>query len=119
MKSLPWRANVLELYGTGAAIRFCAGPEYDWLTKPAQGLLENTDWQITVQSDRMGYRLNGPELHQNKDRELVSSAVVPGTLQLLPNGKLIILLAGGDKSTQTTDIKTALRLARNLSEQLP
>jgi putative addiction module killer protein len=27
---------------------------------------------------------------------------------------VIILLAGGDKRTQTTDIKTALRLARNL-----
>jgi putative addiction module killer protein len=30
--------------------------------------------------------------------------------------ELILLLAGGDKSTQTGDIKTALRLARNLSE---
>ena len=28
--------------------------------------------------------------------------------------KLVILLAGGDKRTQATDIKTALRLARNL-----
>lgn len=27
---------------------------------------------------------------------------------------IVILLAGGDKSTQTADIKTALRLARNL-----
>ena len=27
---------------------------------------------------------------------------------------LVILLAGGDKRTQTRDIKTALRLARNL-----
>ena len=27
---------------------------------------------------------------------------------------LVILLAGGDKHTQTKDIKTALRLARNL-----
>ena len=32
--------------------------------------------------------------------------------------ELIILLAGGDKSTQTKDIKAALRLARNLTEQL-
>ena len=30
--------------------------------------------------------------------------------------ELIILLAGGDKSTQAKDIKSALRLARNLNE---
>ncbi len=30
--------------------------------------------------------------------------------------ELIILLAGGDKTTQTNDIKAALRLARNISE---
>jgi putative addiction module killer protein len=28
--------------------------------------------------------------------------------------QLVVLLAGGDKHTQTRDIKTALRLARNL-----
>ena len=30
--------------------------------------------------------------------------------------ELIVLLAGGDKTTQAKDIKAALRLARNLSE---
>ena len=31
--------------------------------------------------------------------------------------ELIVLLAGGDKSSQAKDIKTALRLARNLAEK--
>ena len=30
--------------------------------------------------------------------------------------QIVILLAGGDKSTQVADIKTALRLAQNLKE---
>lgn len=30
--------------------------------------------------------------------------------------EIVILLAGGDKASQSTDIKTALRLAKNLKE---
>ncbi|MEJ7139397.1 type II toxin-antitoxin system RelE/ParE family toxin [Amphibiibacter pelophylacis] len=32
------------------------------------------------------------------------------------NGELIVLLAGGDKSSQQQDIKVAIELARNLQE---
>ena len=31
--------------------------------------------------------------------------------------EIVILLAGGDKASQSTDIKTALRLAKNLKEE--
>ena len=34
----------------------------------------------------------------------------------LDNGELIVLLAGGDKSTQQQDIKAAQALAKNLKE---
>ena len=33
--------------------------------------------------------------------------------------ELVVLLAGGDKSSQAKDIKTALRLAQNLTDLLP
>jgi antagonist of KipI len=41
----------------------------------------------------MGYRLNNIGLTNNLTEELVSSAVNFGTIQMLPDGKLIILMA--------------------------
>jgi allophanate hydrolase subunit 2 len=44
----------------------------------------------------MAYQLN--ELVQNKFPSIITSAVLPGTIQLTPSGKLIILM----KDCQTT-----------------
>jgi antagonist of KipI len=52
-----------------------------------------TSFVITQQSDRMGYRLNNIPLPVMTNEEVVSSAVSFGTVQLLPDGKLIILVA--------------------------
>jgi antagonist of KipI len=44
-------------------------------------------------SDRMGYQLNGVDIKRKQNTELVSSAVSFGTIQLLPSGQLIVLMA--------------------------
>lgn len=95
---LPWRANVAGLYSSGEALRFCPGPEYDFLSSESKKWLETARWKIARQSDRMGYRTEGLALNLTEPLELVSAAVVPGTLQLLPNGHFIILMA----DSQTT-----------------
>ena len=41
----------------------------------------------------MGYRLKGEELKIKEDQQLISSGVTFGTIQLLPDGQLIILMA--------------------------
>jgi antagonist of KipI len=41
----------------------------------------------------MGYQLKGEKLTTNQQEEVVSSAVNFGTLQLLPDGQLIVLMA--------------------------
>ena len=41
----------------------------------------------------MGYRLRGTSLQAKENKQLVSSAVTFGTIQLLPDGQLIILMA--------------------------
>jgi antagonist of KipI len=52
---------------------------------------------VSPDSDRMGARLDGPELPRNDDVDLVSEAVAPGTIQVPPSGQPIILL--GDCQT--------------------
>lgn len=69
------------------------GPEWDWLTGEAQWNFQNTGFAISNLSDRMGYRLYGGELEAEQGKEMISSAVDFGTIQLLPNGQLIILMA--------------------------
>jgi antagonist of KipI len=45
----------------------------------------------------MGVRLEGPKLNRSEASDLVSEAVTPGTVQIPPNGKPILLL--GDCQT--------------------
>lgn len=90
---LPFRVNMAGLLSAQRAIRFCPGPEFGWMDKGAKQQLEASEWLLSAQSDRMGYRLNGPTIQQTGNAQLLSSAVLPGTIQWLPNGQLIVLMA--------------------------
>jgi antagonist of KipI len=89
---LPWKANLSELYTT-APFYFIPGAEYDHLDQESKTHFQNAPFSIDVNSDRMGYRLKGPALHSTVSKELISTAVTRGTVQLLPDGQLIILMA--------------------------
>jgi antagonist of KipI len=88
---LPWKSN--EGAKTVEDIEFLIGSEWHWLTKEAQELFQEQWFQITVEADRMGYQLAAQTLRTNNNDQLASSAVCFGTIQLLPNGQLIILMA--------------------------
>lgn len=74
-------------------IRIIEGTEFGILTPLSSENFLQQKFTITQNSDRMGYRLEGNPLHLLHEKELVSSAVTFGTIQLLPNGQLIILMA--------------------------
>jgi antagonist of KipI len=71
----------------------------DWKRFNASTLQRFTSEAFTVcaDSDRMGVRLDGPELKREKETDLISEAVAPGTIQVPPSGKPILLL--GDCQT--------------------
>jgi antagonist of KipI len=88
---LPWKYNVADKNRT--AVEVLPGPEWHWLSPQSQAAFLHNAFIVTPASDRMGYRLQGQALVQKRSEQLVSSAVTFGTVQLLPNGQLIVLMA--------------------------
>jgi antagonist of KipI len=93
VKILPWRANTSDFYLDSDGIRVTHGNEFDWLDEKSKVKFEKESFSITSLRDRMGYRLKGEPLKQIISTELISTAVTFGTVQLLPDGQLIILMA--------------------------
>jgi antagonist of KipI len=92
VKIFPWRVNVFDFYNDAKSIQFLPGSEFDWLNDPSKERLMKEPFMMTSLRDRMGYRLKGKELTREKG-ELISTAATFGTVQLLPDGQLIILMA--------------------------
>jgi antagonist of KipI len=90
---LPWKAdNDWEKNNRGELL-ILPGHEWNRLTASGRENFFMTSFMITRQSDRMGYRLNNIPLTVMTKEEIISSGVSAGTIQLLPDGKLIILMA--------------------------
>lgn len=66
------------------------GPEYELLSKHQKEQIEQTLFTISNDNNRMGYQLN--EKISNTLKSMLTSAVLPGTVQLTPSGKLIVLM---------------------------
>ena len=72
------------------------GPEFEFLNKSQQNELLSKPFTISKDNNRMAYQLE--ESFENDLKPIITSAVLPGTVQLTPSGKLIILM----RDSQTT-----------------
>ncbi len=91
---LPWKTD--SNWGDdnhAKEILVLPGHEWDRLTDHSKKIFFDRAFLITNQSDRMGYRLKSEPLLTFTNEEVVSSPVSFGTVQLLPDGQLIVLMA--------------------------
>jgi len=72
-------------------LRALQGPDYESFTTDSQILFWSQPWRISHQSNRMGLRLNGTALQLEEPLELPSSGVLPGDVQVPPDGLPIVL----------------------------
>lgn len=87
----PWGAP----HDDELALELAPGPRADWFAADALPALFDAVWTVSNAADRVGARLDGPELVRARAGELPSEGMVPGALQVPPNGRPTILLADG------------------------
>lgn len=78
-------------------LRFVRGVDWPRFNTSGLQLLASETFTVSPDSDRMGVRFDGPELEREGNVDLTSEAVAPGTIQVPPSGKPILLL--GDCQT--------------------
>src|SRR5699024_5425011 len=69
-------------------------------------------YQVTTQSDRMGYRLDGPKLSHRSGADIISDATAPGSVQVPAEGQPIVLTA--DRQTTGGYAKIATVISADL-----
>ncbi|MBV6644488.1 MAG: biotin-dependent carboxyltransferase [Cyclobacteriaceae bacterium] len=79
-------------YPRQMTLRVVKGPEFSQLATTSQDLITQSNFVVTSESNRMGYRLKGPQL-KAKVSKIEPSAMIRGTVQLPPLGNPIVLLA--------------------------
>lgn len=74
-------------------VRVLPAAEYGRFTPEARTSFWQSGWKVTNQSNRAGYRLEGPPLELEDAPELRSHGVVPGVIQVPRGGQPIIQMA--------------------------
>ncbi len=74
------------------------GPEFYCLPAAQQEKLFSAAFMVSKESNRMGYRLDQTKIQFPSGFSMLTSSVLPGTVQLTPSGQLIVLM----RDAQTT-----------------
>ena len=98
-------------YGTGA-IGVLLGPQDDYFSAGQIAAFLGAGFKVSAQSDRMGYRLAGPAISHRRGADIVSDAIVAGSIQIPGSGQPIIALQ--DRQTTGGYAKIATVIAADL-----
>lgn len=88
------QADAKQWYLHTDAIPVIVSKDWKDLSTQAQQLFLNNTYTVQSNSNRMGYYLQSEPIQLHLPVTVLSTAVTNGTIQLLPNGQCIVLMAG-------------------------
>lgn len=101
-----------------ATVRVLPGPQLDRFASDALEVLQSAPYLLAADSNRMGFRLQGPALRHAGDAEMLSDATPLGALQVPAAGQPILLMADRQTTGGYPSIATVISADIGLAGQL-
>lgn len=106
-------------YRPSKSIRVVLGPDHELFDLESIETFLSEAYRVTTQSDRMGYRLSGPKLKHTSGADIISDAIMPGTVQVPANGEPIVLMADRQTTGGYSRVATVTSVDLPYVAQLP
>jgi len=117
LKKIP--EGLIPEYKHEQIIRVISGPEAHYFEMAGLRSFLSTEYTVTAQSDRMGYRLSGePIMHKEGMSGIISAGVSAGTIQVPGDGQPIILMADRQTSGGYARIANVITVDLSLLAQM-
>lgn len=89
-------------------IRVVIGPQADYFSDSAIDTFLSSEYTVSPQADRMGYRLDGPTLEHAKGYNIVSDGIVSGSVQVPGTARPIVLMVDNQTTGGYPKIATVI-----------
>jgi biotin-dependent carboxylase-like uncharacterized protein len=101
-------------------LRVVLGPQDDRFSADALARFESETWEVGPLSDRTACRLQGAALEHLGPGEILTDGMVPGCVQVPPDGRPIVMLADGPTTGGYPKIATVITVdLRRLAQLAP
>ncbi len=117
-KTTPVPSSLTGLPDHHARIRVLPGPQDDYFVPAALDALQSASYSIGRNSDRMGFRLEGPILEHARGADIISDATPLGALQVPASGQPILLMADRQTAGGYPKIATVITADMAVAGQL-
>jgi len=85
------RRDPVAMVPRDSTVRVVLGPQLQHFDEAAIARFLSTSWLVGLDSDRVGARLDGERLKHAGASEIVSDGMVPGCVQVPPDGRPIVM----------------------------
>jgi antagonist of KipI len=104
----PFPADLLPDFSRRAPLRVILGPQEDRFSRQGIETFLSSEYAVSPQSDRMGYRLDGPKIEHTQGADIISEGIARGAVQVPGDGLPIIMLWDAQVSGGYTKIANVI-----------